>query len=67
MHDEQFNDVFRSGGVGTGERKKKEEKEHVVEDIRNRSSHIGPPEGLFGRGIGNQRTTLGGLEVMLVK
>ena len=39
MHDEQFNDVFRSGGGGTGERK---EKERVVKDIRNRSSQSGP-------------------------
>ena len=36
MHNEQFNNVFRSEGGGTGERK---EKERVVEDIRNRSSH----------------------------
>ena len=30
--------MFRSGGGGTGERK---EKEHVVEDIRNKSSQKG--------------------------
>ena len=41
MHNEQFNEVFRSGGGGTGEGK---EKEHVVEDIRNKSSQ--DPEAL---------------------
>ena len=41
MHNEQFNEVFRSGGGGTGEGK---EKEQVVEDIRNKSSQ--DPEAL---------------------
>ena len=43
LHNEQFNDVFRSGGGDTGDGN---EKECVVEDIGNKSSHRHPTSKL---------------------